>query len=68
MPAGVQGVAAADAPDRQPTAPECAETVDGLHRVLGTAGHEPAAGAEQGADPALVAAQQRDEQMVDHGP
>ena len=62
MPAGMEGMAAADAADRQPAALECAEPADRLHRIFRTAGHEPATGAEQGADPALVAAQQGDEQ------
>jgi hypothetical protein len=66
-PARVQWMAAAEAADGQPASLQHAEAADGLHRVLRATGDESAAWPQQGADEALVAAQQQDEEAVDHG-
>src|SRR5690606_18175464 len=64
--AGVEGVAAADAPQRQPAALERTKPRDRGHRVLRATRHETAARAQQRAEQALVAAQEEDEQACDH--
>src|SRR5690606_35799282 len=64
--AGVEGMAAADAPQRQPAALERAEPRDRGHRVLRATGHATAARAQQRAEQARVAAQEEDEQACDH--
>src|SRR5690606_26826669 len=63
---GVERMAAANAPQRQPAALERAETRNRGHRVLRAGRHETAARAQQGAEPALVAAQEGNEQACDH--
>src|SRR5690606_40445196 len=55
----VEGVAAADAAQAQPAAAQDAKTFHRLHGVLRARGMEAAALAQQGADEALVAAQDR---------
>src|SRR5690606_22989891 len=66
-PARMQGMAAAEPANRQPAAPEGTEPSDRLHGVFRATGHEAAARSEQRADQSLVAAQQEDEETVDHG-
>jgi hypothetical protein len=63
----VKWMAAADATHRKPAAFDGSEAANSLHRILRTSGHEPAAGTEQRAHPALVTAKQCDEELVDHG-
>jgi len=64
--AGVEGMAATDAPDGQPTAFHRTEPGDRFHRVFRAGRHETAARTQQWADEALVYPQESDEYPADH--
>ena len=62
----MEGMAAADTAQRQPTALERTEAGYCLHRVFGTGGKETAARAQHGTDEAFVNPQQGYEETADH--
>ena len=68
VPARMEGMATADAPQRQPTALQWAEATDGLHRVFRTTGRKAAARSQQWTDEALVKPQNENEETADHVP
>jgi hypothetical protein len=53
-----EGLAARETTRGEPATAECAVALDGLHRILRTAGVEAAVLAEERADESLVAAQE----------
>ena len=65
--AGVEGVAAPEAANGEPTAAQCAEAGHGFQRVLRARGMEAAGGAYQRAERELVEADRAADQAPHHG-